>query len=31
MESASNCKDFQTKEDRHSYCITEITECQRLG
>ena len=31
MKSKSNFKQFEKKEDCHSICISEITECQRLG
>ena len=31
LESTSNLKDFEQKDDRHSYFITEITGCERLG
>ena len=31
LESTSNFKHFQKKDDRHSYCILEITECETIG
>ena len=31
LESTSNFKHFEKKDDRHSYFITEITGCERLG
>ena len=31
LESTSNFKDFEKKDDRHSYFISEITGCERLG
>ena len=31
LESTSNFKHFEKKDDRHSYFISEITDCQRLG
>ena len=31
LESRSNFKHFQKKDDRHSYFISEITDCERLG
>ena len=31
MESPSNFEHFETKEDRHSYCISEISDRRRLG
>ena len=31
MESTSNFKTFDVKDDRQSQCISEITDCQRLG
>ena len=31
LESTSNFKHFEKKYDRHSYFISEITECERLG
>ena len=31
LESTSNFKHFGKKDDRHSYFISEITECQKLG
>ena len=30
-ESTSNFKHFQKKDDRHSYCISEITDCEELA
>ena len=31
LQSASNFKPFEKKHDRHTYFISEITECERLG
>ena len=31
LESTSNFKHFEKKDDRHSYFISGITDCQRLG
>ena len=31
LESTSNFKHSETKGDRHSYFISEITGCERLG
>ena len=31
MEFISNFKTFGIKDDRDSQCISEITDCQRLG
>ena len=31
LESTSNSKHFEKKDDRHSYFISEITDCERLG
>ena len=31
LESTSNFEHFSKKEDRHSYFISEIPDCQRLG
>ena len=31
LESTSNFKHFEKKDDRHSYFVSEITDCQRLG
>ena len=31
LESTSNFKHFEKKDDRHSYFISEITECEKLG
>ena len=31
MESPSNFKHFQKKEDCHSQCISEINDCLRPG
>ena len=31
LDSSSNFKHFENKDDRHSYFIAEITDCQRLG
>ena len=31
LESISHFESFQKKDDCHSYFITEITDCQRLG
>ena len=30
-ESTSNFKHFERKDDRHTYFLWEITECERLG
>ena len=30
-KSKSNFKHFEKKDNRHSYCISEITECEKLG
>ena len=30
LESTSNFKDFEKNDDRHSYFISQITDCQRL-
>ena len=30
-ESTSNFEHFEKKDDPHSYFISEITDCQRLG
>ena len=30
LESTSNFKHFEKKDDRHSYFISEITDCERL-
>ena len=30
-ESTSNSKDFETKDDRHSYFVSEIRDCEKLG
>ena len=30
-ESISNFKHFEQKDDRHSYCISEITDCEGLA
>ena len=31
LESVSNFKHFEKKDDRHSYFILGITECERVG
>ena len=31
LESKSNFKFFEKKDDRHIYFISEITECEKLG
>ena len=31
LESTSNFKHFEKKDDRHTYLLSEITECERLG
>ena len=31
LESTSNFQHFEKKDDRHSYFISEITDCERLG
>ena len=31
LESTSNFKHFEKKDDRQSYFISEITDCERLG
>ena len=31
LESTSNFKHFEKKDDRHSYFISENTDCERLG
>ena len=31
LESTSNFKHFEKKDDRHSYFISEITDFERLG
>ena len=31
LESTSNFKHFEKKDDRHSYFISEITDCERVG
>ena len=31
LECTSNFKHFEKKDDRHSYFILEITDCERLG
>ena len=31
LESNSNFKHFEKKDDRHSYCISEITDCEELA
>ena len=31
FESTSNFKHFEKKDDRHSYFVSEIADCQRLG
>ena len=31
LESTSNFKHFEKKDDCHSYFISEITDCEKLG
>ena len=31
LESPSNFKHFEKKDDRYRYFLSEITDCQRLG
>ena len=31
LESTSNFKHFEKKDDRHTYFISEIRECEKLG
>ena len=31
LDSTSNFEHFEKKDARHSYFISEITDCQRLG
>ena len=31
LESTSNFKHFEKKDDRHTYYLSEITDCERLG
>ena len=31
LESTSNLKHLEKKDDRHSSFISEITDCERLG
>ena len=31
LESTSNFKHFEKKDDSHSYFISEITDCERVG
>ena len=31
LESTSNFEHSETKDDRHAYFISEITECEKLG
>ena len=31
LESTSNFEHFQKKDERHTYFISEITECEKLG
>ena len=31
LESISNFKHFEKKDDSHSYFISEITDCERVG
>ena len=31
LEPTLNFKHFEKKDDRHSYFISEITDCERLG
>ena len=30
LESTSNFKHFETKDDSHSYFISDITDCERV-
>ena len=31
LESTSNFKHFEKNDDRHTYFLSEITECERFG
>ena len=31
LQSRSNFNHFEKKDDRHSYFISEITDCERVG
>ena len=31
LQSTSNFNHFEQKDDRHSYFISEITDCERVG
>ena len=31
LQSTSNFKHFERKDDRHSWCVSEITGCEKLG
>ena len=31
LESTSNFEHFEKKDERHTYFISEITECEKLG
>ena len=31
LESTSNFKNFEKTDDRHSYFISEMRDCERLG
>ena len=31
LEATSNFKNFEKNDDRHTYLLLEITECERLG
>ena len=31
LEFTSDFKDFEKKDDRHSFFISEITDCERVG
>ena len=31
LESTSNFRHLETKDERHTYFISEITECERIG
>ena len=31
LEFTSNLKHFEKKDDRHTYFLSEITECERVG
>ena len=30
-DSTANFEHFEKKDDRHSYCISEFTDCENLG